>query len=504
MPDQNFFEKLTSAVAARDSLLCVGLDPTVQGLPARYRGPDEPVIAGLLRWNQAIIEATAELACIYKPNIAFYEALGEPGRELLEGTLAAIPADIPVLLDAKRGDIGSTAEAYATACFDIWGADAVTINPYMGRDSVQPFLDYTNKGIFLLCHTSNPGAADFQHLEIYDWDTLDREGNVPLYIHVARTVRYWAPHVALVVGATNPNAMQAVRAAAPDSWILVPGVGAQGGELEATLRAGLWSDGQGLLINVSRGISQSDDPARAAREFRETINQGRREQKRIYAGADTSRPPIAAATSSATTKTDSFLADLTVGLAELGSIKFGSFTLASGIQSPIYIDLRLLVSDPPLLALAAQAYAQQIRDLVCDRIAGVPYAALPIGTAVALHTGIPLIYPRKEVKAYGLGKNIEGNWHAGERVVVIEDLITSGGSIIQSAETLRAAGLVIDDAVVLIDREQGGTEKLAAAGIRAHSVFRMRDILHTLQQAGTISAETANEVRSFLAESKAK
>ena len=168
------------------------------------------------------------------------------------------------------------------------------------------------------------------------------------------------------------------------------------------------------------------------------------------------------------------------------------------MQSPIYIDLRLLVSRPRLLAQVAQEYARLLADLPCDRIAGVPYAALPIGAAVALAADVPLIYPRKEAKAYGLGKDIEGAWQPGDRVVIIEDLITSGGSTVKTAQRLREAGLVIEHAIVLIDREQGGVEKLAAAGITAHAVFTLSEILEVLTAAGRLSPEKQAEVLAFL------
>ncbi len=177
--------------------------------------------------------------------------------------------------------------------------------------------------------------------------------------------------------------------------------------------------------------------------------------------------------------------------------------MASGRRSPIYIDLRLLVSQPALLAQAAEAYTLIIAQIQCDRIAGVPYAALPIATAVCLRMGIPLIYPRKEVKAHGLGKEIEGAWEAGERVVIVEDLITSGGSTIATAERLRAAGLVVEDVVVLIDREQGGVANLQAAGLRAHSVFKLSEMLDYLEREQQVEPATAHAVRAFLAESAA-
>ncbi len=483
-----FFAKLAAASEQNDSLLCVGLDPAPDQIPARFRNAgagDSPAAdaAALLAWNRAVIEATADLVCAYKPNIAFYEALGAPGLQALAETLAFIPPNIPVILDVKRGDIGSTASAYAKACFVEWGVDAVTLSPYLGRDSIEPFAKYADKGLFVLCHTSNPSAGEFQHLEVADWQQLDRESNQPLYVHVARAASSWSPNVGLVVGATYPEAVAAVRAAAPDAWFLVPGIGAQGGDLDATLAAGLRADGSGLIINASRGVCAAADIRVAALELRTAINHAR------SAARSAPSPEKSAAAA---------LPTLSVALHELGAVKFGNFKLASGIESPIYVDLRLLVSRPRLLAQAAVQYAKLLGNLPCERICGVPYAALPIATAVALESDVPLIYPRKEVKEHGLGKEIEGAWNPGERVVIIEDLITSGGSTISTAERLRAAGLIVEHAIVLIDREQGGVANLAAAGISAHSVFTLTNMLDDLVARGSIRAEQRDAVRAFM------
>ena len=265
-----FREKLTAASRKNSSLLCVGLDPDPALMP----------VEDVLDFNRAIIEATADLVCCYKPNLAFYEALGIPGLEALQRTLEYIPGDIPVIGDAKRGDIGSTAQAYAKAMFQQWGFDAVTANPYLGRDALEPFLEYEDKGVLVLCHTSNPGAADFQELPL-------GQGNEqrPLYEQVALKAREWnsRDNIGLVVGATYPEQLQKVRHLCPDMVILAPGVGPQGGDLENTVKYGVNASADGLIINASRGIifasRNKDDFAsearRAAQELRQSINRAR-------------------------------------------------------------------------------------------------------------------------------------------------------------------------------------------------------------------------------------
>jgi uridine monophosphate synthetase len=489
-----FFTKLQAAVQRNQSLLCVGLDPDLAQAPGRYRSADGNAATTIVAWNRAIIDQTQEFVCAYKPNIAFYEALGVAGMEALRQTLALIPPHIPVLLDAKRGDIGSTAAAYARACFDDLGVDGVTLSPYLGKDSIEPFASYADKGLFVLCHTSNPSAGEFQELEITDWRTLDRESNQPLYVHVARTATAWSPNVGLVVGATFPQAIADVRRAAPHAWFLVPGIGAQGGDLKATLAAGLRENGGGVIINASRNIALADDHGQAARTLRDEINTVR--VQLAAPGVELAGVQVVQAGSSKAPSED--VQQLAAELFDLGAVKFGSFTLASGSQSPIYVDLRLLVSKPSLLARVAQSYAMILKDIACERIAGVPYAALPIGTAVAIAADKPLIYPRKEVKGHGLGKLIEGAWQVGERVAVIEDLITSGGSTIDTAEQLRAAGLVVEHVIVLIDREQGGVAKLAQAGIQAHSVLKLTAILDALADQKLLDPGKYREVLTFL------
>lgn len=266
-----FSEKLRTTADRNRSLLCVGLDPEPGKLPPCVQGKDNPI----LYFNQQIIDATSDLVCAYKPNYAFYGALGERGWATLTATLAHIPPSMPVILDAKVSDIGNTAEQYARMFFDVLGADALTVNPYMGVDAVAPYLARSEKGVFLLCLTSNPGAEDFETQRLADG---------PLYLRVAHRAREWsaARNCGLVVGATRPAAFAELRALVPDMWFLVPGVGAQGGDLEAVVRQGRDAAGAGLVINVSRTVlyaSSGDDFAPAARrvaaQLRESIERCR-------------------------------------------------------------------------------------------------------------------------------------------------------------------------------------------------------------------------------------
>lgn len=237
-----FREKLSAAMARNHSLLCVGLDPQPELMPVK----------DVASFNRAIIEATSDLVCAYKPNLAFYEALGGAGLRALEKTLAVIPPHIPTIGDAKRGDVGHSAQAYAHALFDNLGFDAVTLNPYLGYDSVEPFLSYPEKAAFLLCRTSNPGAADLQGLTV----SLPGKGEMPLYQAVALRAGEWDQrgNVGLVVGATYPEELRQVRRLCPTLPILVPGIGAQGGDLELSVRYGLDPQGAGLILTASRAI----------------------------------------------------------------------------------------------------------------------------------------------------------------------------------------------------------------------------------------------------------
>lgn len=263
-----FIDRLINASRKNRSLLCIGLDPDLGLMPDKL---------GIYEFNKAIIGATCDLVCAYKPNLAFYEALGMEGLDALKKTIEYIPDDIPVIGDAKRGDIGNTARAYAMAVFSYFNFDATTVNPYLGFDSIEPFIQYTDKGVFILCRTSNSGALDFQSLRC----EIEANYFYPLYQIVAQKASQWNSHgnIGLVVGATYPEELGLIRQNHPQMPILIPGVGAQGGDLAAVVRYGVDSKGEMAIINSSRQIiyaSRQKDFAQAARraasEMRDRIN----------------------------------------------------------------------------------------------------------------------------------------------------------------------------------------------------------------------------------------
>lgn len=269
----NFIQKLENAWTASDSLLCVGLDPNWQKIPQHLKTLPEPIF----EFCKAIVDATHDLVCAYKPQIAYFAGL--QAEDQLQKTLNYIRETyphIPIILDSKRGDIGSTAEMYVLEAFDRYQADAVTINPYMGQDSAQPFLDRKDKGVVILCRTSNSGAGDIQDLEV---------DGVPIYQRVASMIsQQWNSNsnCCLVVGATWPEQMAKLRSITGTMPFLVPGVGAQGGDVEALVKAGQTADGKGLMINSSRAVLYAGDDEnfaiaarRVALETRDLINQHR-------------------------------------------------------------------------------------------------------------------------------------------------------------------------------------------------------------------------------------
>ena len=274
-----YLERLASRSAEAKTVLCVGLDPDPANLPEGF-GRD---LAGVERFARLVLEAAIPFAAAVKPNLAFFEAFGSAGLASLERLRATIPANVPVVMDAKRGDIGSTAARQAEALYDALGADAITVNPYLGEEAITPLLERAERFVYVLCRTSNPGAAELQSLVVAAGLGADDAPSEPLYARVARRAATWGPGgtVGLVVGATAPAELGEIRAIAPSLAFLVPGVGAQGGEIEPVLRngpaaaaPGAGRPGGGLLVNVSRGIAGA---ARGAVDPVEAIGAAARE-----------------------------------------------------------------------------------------------------------------------------------------------------------------------------------------------------------------------------------
>ena len=478
-----FFTALAERVRSTDSLLCVGLDPHPADLPEFSA---EAALTACLR----VVDATADIAAAYKPNSAFFEVHGGPGLDALQRLIAYV-GDVPVILDVKRADIASTGAAYAKAAFETMGAGAATVSPWMGWDAIEPWLAWPDHAVFMLCRTSNSGAGDLQTRR-FARDRKSKQRSENAYEAVAGWIqaREAFAQVGLVVGATAPEAVRRVRAIAPDAWLLAPGIGKQGGDLEAAVRAGVRNDGMGLLVNASRAISRSEDPRAAAMGLRDAI---RRVVRSL--GVGTSAPKDET-TPQRLTGARAAIAD---GLLAAGCVRFGEFTLKSGLRSPIYVDLRRITGDPELLDGVAGAYAALLGGLRFDRIAALPYAGLPIGTAVALWGGWPLIYPRQERKSHGTGASIEGPWVNDDRVVLADDLATRGTSAIAANDRLTEAGLRVGDLVVLIDRQSGAADALNRHGIRLHSVFSLSDLLSHWLATGGISATQMEAVSTFLA-----
>ncbi|MEH2111492.1 bifunctional orotidine-5'-phosphate decarboxylase/orotate phosphoribosyltransferase [Nostoc sp.] len=468
----NFFDKLNRNILQNQSLLFVGLDPNPEMMPTRYES--EELITGLEKWLQFIIAETADFVCAYKPTLGFYEALGIPGLELLYKTLAAIPAHIPVILDAKHSDL-NTSTIFARTVFTEWQVDAITLSPYTGQDHVAPFLVYPDKAAFILCCTSNPGAEALQQ-----YPTKES----PLYLQVVKESKTWGTpeQLGLEVGTTNPEVLALIRAVAPERIIMARSIWAEGQNLKQILEAGLNSNGDGLLIPVPQDTLGNTKLSEEVQSLRAEINQIKAEI--IYDNSTCSVwfPDVCLLNQHPQQ-------DLILQLYDIDCIMFGSFVQASGAIFPYYIDLRKIISNPQVFNQVLTAYEDILKNLSFDRLAGIPYGSLPTATGLALRLHCPMIFPRKEVKAHGTRRVIEGNFHPGETVVVVDDILISGKSVMEGAGKLESAGLKVDDIVVFIDHEQGVKDRLQQNGYRSHAVLTISEITNTLYQAGRINEE---------------
>jgi uridine monophosphate synthetase len=468
----NFFDKLNRNILQNQSLLFVGLDPNPEMMPSRYESED--IIAGLWEWLQFIIAETSDFVCAYKPTLGFYEALGIPGLELLQKTLAAIPAHIPIILDAKHSDL-NTSSVFARTVFTQWKVDAITLSPYTGQDHVAPFLVYPDKAVFILCCTSNPGAEAIQQ-----YPTSES----PLYLQVVKESKTWGTpeQLALEVGTTNSEVLALIRADAPERIIMARSIWAEGVNLKEILESGLNTNGDGLLIPVPQDMLGNPQLSEEIQFLRQEINQLKTEI--IHENSTCS-----VWFSDVCLLNKHHHQDLILQLYDIECIMFGSFVQASGAIFPYYIDLRKIISNPQVFNQVLTAYQEILKNLNFDRLAGIPYGSLPTATGLALRLNCPMIFPRKEVKAHGTRRVIEGHFHPGETVVVVDDILISGKSVMEGAEKLKSAGLNVNDIVVFIDHEQGVKDRLHQNGYRGHAVLTLSEITNTLYQAGRINDE---------------
>jgi uridine monophosphate synthetase len=539
-----FFVRLTEAIASRQSLLVTGLDPNPEMLQAwAYRRGmgGRSFLSQARHWIKTVIEATAPHVCAYKPSLGFYQALGSTGLELLREVRELVPLDIPLIVDAKHGDLNSSS-ALASYLFRNLGADAVTLSPLSGQDIAAPFLLYPEKAVVVTCHSSNPASRVLQH--------FPSEDN-PLYLRIVREAQLWATpeQLLLEVGTSDPAILERVRREAPERFLILRSLWAEEDRLDALLEAGLTPDADGLLLPLPQNLLVEDDIAERANRLKRRISD--RRERWLEASQLTRRdsctlwlPGQAAATGASGTGTSSAdtsgastscagtsranvscanetaaapgsgaapspsssselesdpLAALIIDLFDIGCLLFGEYVQACGEVFKYYIDLRQIISDPNLFHRVLHSYAEKLEGLEFERIAGIPYGSLPTATGLSLQLHKPLIYPRKEVKAHGARRLIEGDFEEGDRVAVVDDILISGGSVLEGIAKLESSGLVVRDVVVFLDHggdkvqveDRGGRRRLELAGYRCHAVVDIARITAVLHRAGRLTAGQA-------------
>ncbi len=474
-----FFIQLTDAIAARQSLLVTGLDPNpemLQNWAARRGLAGRSFLSQARHWIKAVIEATAPHVCAYKPSLGFYQALGPVGLELLLEVRDLVPRELPLIIDSKHGDLNSSS-ALAHYLFKELGADAVTLSPLAGQDIAAPFLLYPGKAVVMTCHSSNQAARVIQHYP---------NEQEPLYLRIVRETQLWATpeQLLLEVGTSDPAILARVRQEAPERFLILRSLWGEEEKLEAMLQAGLTRSGDGLLLPLPQNLLVEDDIAERAEALKQQINDGRAAWLEQQHDEDRCELWQAAAGSDP-------MEQLILDLFDIGCLLFGDYVQASGAVFNYYVDLRQIISDPNLFHRVLDAYAGCMAELAFDRIAGIPYGSLPTATGLSLLLHKPLIYPRKEVKAHGARRLIEGDFEEGDRVVVVDDILITGGSVLEGIAKLESSGLQVQDVVVFIDHggdhDRHARERLAAAGYRCHAVLDIGRITQVLLWAGRLS-----------------
>lgn len=507
---KKFGEKL-ERLQQRVGALCIGLDSDWRKVPGEFKvlGREE----GTFQFNKAIIDRTFDLVCAFKPNTAFYEDSPE-GERALERTVEYIHEKypyIPVAGDIKRGDIGNTNEGHIRTAFERYKFDAVTVNPWLGQKALEPFLDMEDKGIICVVKTSNPGSDEFQNLPVsIDRVATNREEllelfeavgstEMPMYLAMAwRISRFWNAknNCSIVVGATYPEELSLVRKVVPNMQILLPGIGTQGAEVQATVVNGMDQNGQGMIINASRSVifakreedeTVGDAAKREAGKLRKEINYYRENPEGM-------------------TQSQKELAD---ALFEIEAVQFGAFKLKlhekkpTAPLSPIYFDLRVLRSaSPEVKLLACRVYQELMKNLEFDVFADVPTAITPIVSILSQITGVPMVTPRTDKKTYGRGAQVDGTFKRGDTAILIDDLITEGDSKFPAIEVLQGNEVNVRDIVFLIDREQGGVQLLEKKGYKCHAAFTISNLLRYYLRSGQIDQKRYDEVKNYFAASR--
>lgn len=460
----SFFDKLEDAIARNRSLLVVGLEPNPE---------IAPLTGDWRNWLHSVIDQTYDRVCAYKPTLGFYLSMGSRGLELLLEVLGAIPDSVPVILDAKHSDL-NTSTVFAKTIFEKWVVDAVTLNPYAGQDQVAPFLLYPDKSVFILTHTANPPAKAIQNHPSQE---------SPLSLKIVQLARTWGTpeQVALEVGTTDPEGLTKVRAIAPERLILARSIwGAD--NITSILAAGLNKNGEGLLIPVPLESLGTQNLSEAVASLNLQVDRAREAAIKQGSRCELWMPDVCLLQQHPHQ-------DLILQLFDLECILFGDYLQASGTEFPYYIDLRKIISNPQVFEQVINAYSEILKTLRFDRIAGIPYGALPTATGLSMRLNYPMIFPRKEVKAHGTRRLIEGHFQPGETVVVVDDILISGKSAMEGAAKLQSAELKVEDIVVFIDHEGGVKDRLRKNGYQAHSVLSISEITQTLYEAGKINSE---------------
>ena len=502
-----FFTALTEAMTSRSSLLVTGLDPNPEMLRswATSQGLGGSSLLSQARsWCKSVIEATADHVCAYKPSLGFYQAMGSAGVELMVEVRELLPHDLPLIIDIKHGDLNSSS-AIASYLFQTLQADAVTLNPIAGQDIAAPFLLYPGKGVVINCHSSNPAAKVLQHYPNED---------EPFYLQVVRESQRWGTvdQLLLEVGTSDPEILKRVRQAAPERFVMLRSLWGEEGNLQRLLESGLNQAGDGLLLPLPQSLLNESDINRQTAALKTRINKIREEhlntqleilsqqpteECRIW--PHTNRTNAAEQSNVEQNIIENDLRELVIDLFDIKCLLFGEFEQSSGAIFNYYVDLRQIISDPALFHRVLDCYAQVLRTLKFDRIAGIPYGSLPTATGLSLQLHKPLIYPRKEVKAHGTRRLVEGEFNEGETVAVVDDILITGGSVLEGIAKLESSGLNVNDVVVFLDhgglQDTRAKERLNARGLNIQAVLSLETISGVLEEAERISASQAKELR---------